>query len=93
MDKRLMTELGTLHPGSIPHPFGDVFWADTGVDAVWLFLQEYGGQTVYIPKLKTVFGGCAELEMRKLYDGRNCDVLVKKFGYSESHIRRVVRNK
>ena len=78
-----------LHPTEVLYPFDQIISA-VGIDPIFAFTEQFGGQTVYIPNTKSIFLGCLEIEALKEYNGKNSISLAKKYGFSERHMRRLV---
>jgi len=78
-----------LHPSEVLEPFDQIIEA-VGIDPVFVFAEQFGGQTVYIPNAKSIFFRCMEIEVLKEFTGKNTMSLAKKYGFTERHMRRIV---
>jgi Mor family transcriptional regulator len=89
MDINILKHAPKLHPHDILQPFAAMMEL-SGFDAVCALSEHYGGHTIYVPRIRTIFAQCLEEEIRKEYSGTNMTMLSKKYGYTVRHLRRVV---
>jgi len=64
-----------------------------GFGAICTFSRTFSGTNVYVPSLRTIFSQCLEKDMLQHYDGANIRELVQKYGFSERHVRDLVKQK
>lgn len=64
-----------------------------GVEAFLKLCYHYGGSNLYIPKQDRVTRHIRDSKIKKEFKGGNYKELARKFGLSESHIRKIVGNK
>jgi len=88
MEKELLKKAATLHPTEVMHPY-DAIAKQAGIDAVFTFVEQVGGLTIYVPRAQKIFARCLELEAKKEFDGTNSMDIAKKYGYTERHMRRL----
>ena len=91
MDKAFLRRVALSHPTAILQPY-DTLLGLEGFDAIFAVAEQLGGQTVYVPNIRTIFAQCLELEARREYNGNNFVSLAKKYGYTERHMRRMFGN-
>ncbi|MCL2604034.1 MAG: hypothetical protein FWD90_06110 [Defluviitaleaceae bacterium] len=89
MQNSTLRRAATLHPSLIPEPFNAIM-EQYGFDAVCTIADYFGGATVYIPCKRTIFRNCLEREAVKELDGTNYLTLMRKYGFSERHLRRLL---
>jgi len=71
------------YPELVLWPYDQIIGLD-GIDAVGAFVQCFGGSSVYVPSLRSIFRECLLAAARDdLTDG-------KSFGYSQRHFRRIL---
>ena len=85
----VLKEAAKKNPTKIAAPFDTMLNSD-GFEAICALTEQLGGLTVYVPKIRTIFARCLEIEAKKEYNGRNLIELSKKYGYTERHMRRLV---
>ena len=78
------------HKEDILYPYGEILNLD-GYDAICKFSHEFGGTSVYIPYLRTIFKQCLEKEIITQYNGRNIRELSKNYNFSERHIYNLIK--
>jgi len=88
MDKTFLRKVALSHPTEILQPY-DTLLGLEGFDAIFAVAEQLGGQTVYVPNVRTIFARCLELEAKKEFTGSNFVILAKKYGYTERHMRRI----
>ena len=89
MNEKLIKEAALRFQKHILQPFDEMIKLDT-FDSICFFLNEYGGSNVYIPKLKTVFGDCLEMEAARRYNGSNYREIVRLFDFSDRTLQRLI---
>ena len=87
MNKSILREAALRHPSKIMQPYDSIINFD-GFDAILAFSASLGGLTVYVPSLRTIFGGCLEAEAKREFKGSNFTELSRKYGFTERHLRR-----
>lgn len=60
-----------------------------GMDAAIKLCEAYGGETVYIPMMKTVKSRAVRDKIRREYDGMNIVALAKKYNLSARRVRQI----
>jgi len=90
MDKHIIRLAAQRHPDAILQPF-DALMGMEGVDAIYTLCENIGGATVYIPSVRKIFAACLEKEAMREFDGYNYEKLARKYGFSERHLRRLLR--
>jgi Mor family transcriptional regulator len=87
--KQLMRAAGALHPKLILEPF-DEYYRLHGFDAVYDMVLLFGGSTLYIPQIRTVFQNCLVTCAKNdwMYHGYSFYELARKYGWSERFFRR-----
>jgi len=91
MDKALLRKIALNHPHDILRPYDMLIGLD-GFDAICALSAQVGGFAVYIPATRTIFAKCLEHEARKEYNGRNIAELARRYGYTERHMRRIIKH-
>lgn len=89
MNKEILRQAAQLHPTEILQPYDAMIEMD-GFDAICAFAEHLGGLTIYVPSARSIFSRCLELEARKEFNGKNLNMLAKKYGYTERHMRRLM---
>ena len=90
MDQKELMKAAKKYPELILPPYDQMMETD-GFNAICAFSHTFSGTCVYVPKLRTIFGQCLEQDMRKRYNGKNIKDLVRLYGYSERHVKDVLR--
>jgi len=72
-------------------PF-DEYYAAHGFDAVFSMVQLFGGMTLYIPQMRTIFQQPLELCAKNDWINHSYTFfdLARKYGWTERHWRRVM---
>ena len=91
MNLQLLRDAARNFPDEILKPF-DVIYGVAGFDGLAALTEYFGGQSVYIPRLKRVLQQCVELEARKarLERGVPVAVLARELGYSRRHLSKII---
>jgi Mor family transcriptional regulator len=93
MQKEILHQAATRYPSALPEPF-DTIMEQYGFDAVCNILDVLSGVSTYIPQKHTIFKRCLEKEVTsEFYSGSGYKTLARKYGFSERHIRRIIRGK
>ena len=90
MDERVVKQAAKMYQEYILPPY-DVMMDMDGFDAICAFSQTFSGTSVYVPSMRTIFGQCLEQDMLRVWNGKNLRELVRKYGYSERHVRELLR--
>lgn len=90
MNELLLKEAAMRHRNEIMTPY-DAIMDLNGFDAICAFSDMLGGATVYVPNKRTIFLRCLEMEAVKEFNGGNYLSLSRKYGFSESHLRRMLK--
>lgn len=90
MDKKLLKEAAIIHKNLILSPYDKIIDINDGFDVICELTNEFGGSSLYIPNLRTIFKQCIEQEICNRYNGKNIRKLVKEYGFSERHIRKLI---
>jgi len=64
-----------------------------GFDAIYALCENLGGATIYVPSARKIFSQCLENEAAKEFNGYNYEVLARKYGFSDRHLRRMLGSK
>jgi len=91
MDMSMLKEAAKRFPEDVSPPFDDLLH-ECGFDALCHFSRHFCGQTIYVPKLHTIFCQCLEKEVLHRFNGRNLKDLVQKSGFTERRIRRLIKD-
>jgi Mor family transcriptional regulator len=75
---------------ALPPPYNRMVGMD-GFDALCALMDAYGGTSFYLPDRRFLFRRCLEDTIRREYDGENFRFLQRKYGYSESYLRKLLR--
>lgn len=92
MNKELLRQAVQRNPAAIKQPY-DTIYDTCGFDAVYTFLEHFGGMTIYVPGEKNVFLKCIEQEIKNILTETNIDSLAAKYNYSKRHLRRMLNDK
>jgi len=91
MNERQIKEVAMRHQDCIQPPYDAMMDMD-GFGVICTFARTFGGSTVYIPSLRSIFGPCLDKDMLEMYSkGVTVRELVKTYGYSETHVRNLVK--
>jgi len=90
MDEKDIQQVAEKHRDYILSPY-DSMMDMSGFEAICTFTKAFGGSTIYVPSLKTIFAQCIDKEMLSLYNGKNVRELVRKYGYSERYVRNLIK--
>lgn len=93
MNETILKNAADQYKECILPPFGEFMDMD-GFDAICAFSKTFGGSSVYIPSVRTIFKQCIEQDMIRRYcrKRKNIHELVRAYGFSERHIRNVLKN-
>ena len=91
MDDKKMRETANRYKNLIVPPFDTIMDMD-GFDAICAFSRNYSGNHVYIPSLRSIFRACIEQEILIQAKNKNVSELARTYGYSDRHIRNLLRN-
>ena len=95
MDKKIMRVAAKKYQDHILSPLGflmDVECTD-GFDAICAISKEFGGSTIYIPTLRSIFKSCIEQDILHSGNEKGVRELMQDYGYGERHIRNLLRHK
>ena len=90
MNERIVKQAAQKYNDFILPPYNLMMEMD-GFEAICSFSRTFSGTSVYVPSLRTIFGQCLEKEILSQYNGTNIRELVQKFGFSERHVRDLIR--
>ena len=91
MQREFLKKVAKQYPREILEPY-DVLMDEFGFDTLCSVVDYLGGATVYIPNKRTIFKGCLEQEaLKEFANGRSTQYLTQKYGFSDRHIRRIVK--
>ena len=90
MNERVLKQAAKRYQDFILPPYDSMMDMD-GFDAICAFSKTFSGTSVYVPSLRTIFGQCLEKEMLNAWNGANLRELVQKYGFSERHVRDLVK--
>ena len=90
MDERIVKKAARRYQDCILPPYDAMIDMD-GFEAICAFSKTFSGTSVYVPRLRTIFGQCLEKDMLMNYNGANVRELVQKYGFSERHVRDLLR--
>jgi Mor family transcriptional regulator len=91
MTKKTLFQVAKRYKKYVLPPY-DVIMDMNGFDAICAFSELFGGEYVYVPSLRTIFGKCIKREILQQYTGENIYELSNDFGFSKRHIRNLVRD-
>ena len=90
MNEKVLRDAARLYQDDILPPYDSMMEMD-GFDAICEFSRTFSGTSVYVPSLRTIFGQCLEKDMLHYWNGANVRELVRRYGFSERHIRDMLR--
>jgi hypothetical protein len=90
MNNSLLRQAALQNRGEIIAPYDTIIDLD-GFGAICAFCDMLGGATVYVPAKRRVFQHCLEAEAIREYNGYNFKELKKKYEFSESHLRKILK--
>ena len=90
MDKKAVRLAAERYQEYVLSPY-DVMIGTDGFEAVCTFVDTFSGSNVYIPQMRTIFGPCLERYIVDEWNGANMRELVRKCGFSERHVRNLIR--
>jgi Mor family transcriptional regulator len=91
MQKDAMRHAADAFPDAVAPPY-DVILALHGFDTLKTITEHLGGYTGYIPSLRNILAQCIEKCVMVEYNGVNTRELCRRYGYSEHHIRRLIKS-
>jgi len=91
MDQTLVKVAAKKYPEYVLHPYGAMVVMD-GFDAVCAFAMEFGSSKIYVPRVRTIFKECIEMDILNQRGKKSIRELAKVYGFSEQHIRNILRN-
>jgi Mor family transcriptional regulator len=94
MDKERIKAIAMQYQDYILHPFGEMMDM-SGFDAITAFAQTFGGSSVYVPSVRTIFKQCIEQDIFHCHvNNKNINIhaMSKTYGFSERHIRNLLRS-
>ena len=92
MDEKFLKHVARLYPDSIMPPYDAIIDMD-GFDAICTFSKSFSGGSVYIPRLRTIFGQCLEKDMIANSKYSTVRELMRKYDFSERHVRNILRGR
>ena len=92
MDAKAVKNAAAKYRDFILPPFGELMDA-SGIDAVFTLANMFGGGSVYIPSLRTIFKDCIEQDIIHQHKSKSISELGRVYGFSERHIRNIVNKK
>ena len=90
MDEGALRQAAQRYQEDILPPYDAIMEMD-GFDAICAFSRTFSGTSVYVPSLRTIFCQCLENDILRLYNGTNLRQLVRQYGFSERHVRALIR--
>ena len=90
MDERIVKQAARRYQDHILPPYDAIMDMD-GFEAICAFSKTFSGSSIYVPRLRTIFGQCLEMDMLTNYNGANVRELVQKYGFSERHVRDLIK--
>ena len=91
MNQQVLKQAAERYQDYIISPY-DVIMNLSGFEAICEFSRNFGGSSVYIPGLRTIFSDCIDQDIIDRYNGRNIRELIQNYGYSENRIRRLIKS-
>ena len=92
MDKNKVKSVVMENIDEVVSPFNEVLKLEGGFEAVCKIAEMLGGANCYIPSKRMIFRRCIETAVRREYDGKNIRELVKRYGYSDTQIRNILKS-
>ena len=89
MNNRLVKEIVSNYKSEVMYPFNEVM-SLIGFEALCVIIEEFGGNTIYIPTKRRVFSNCFEQQIIKEFNGKNYKALSKKYEVNERTIRNLI---
>ena len=93
MNNRILKQAATNHRDAILQPYDLIMEMNGGFEAICAFSDYFSGTTMYVPSKKAIFQQCLELEAIREFNGYNLRDLCRKYGFSESHLRKTIRGR
>lgn len=90
MDQIAIKAAALKYREHIAQPYGDLMDLKEGFEAICIFTGKLGGNNIYVPKMRTVFGGCVEIDIRESYNGFNHMEIARTYGYNERYVRSIL---
>ena len=90
MDKKTVKNAALRYRNQILSPYDSIMDMD-GFDAICAFSETFSGASVYIPRLRTIFCQCLERDILNAWKGDNMLEIVQKYGFSERHVRNLLK--
>jgi len=91
MNKSTIIKAAQRHPEAVLHPF-DALVGTEGFDTIYTLCEIIGGATIYIPSTRKIFAQCLEKEALREFNGYNHEAVARKFGFSDRHLRRIIKD-
>ena len=92
MNEKVIKQAAKRYQSFILPPYGTMMETD-GFNAICAFSRTFSGTSIYVPSLRTIFGQCLEKDMLQHYNGTNIREIVQIYGFSEKHVRDLLRRK
>ena len=91
MNKSILRQAAMRHQSEILHPYDTIINLD-GFEAICAIAEYLGGQSVYVPSVRTIFSRCLVEEARKELGvaSGSFSSLARKYGFTERHLRRML---
>ena len=90
MNRELLRYAAMKHKEDILPPYDQLIDME-GFEAVCGFSDLLGGTTYYVPQVGKIFRRCLEKEIIEEFDGGNYRELRRKYGFSETFLRNLLR--
>lgn len=92
MDEKIIKAAVERHREQVAPPYGELL-DKLGYEAVNEFIKAFGGLTVYVPTRRSVYRSCIETDIVQNNRHKHVSELVRVYGFSESHVRRLLAKK
>lgn len=75
----------------LPEPYMTIA-SRIGIENMLILIEEFGGESVYIPRLTTLKNKIRDLNIKNEYTGYNARTLARKYGISLRRVQQIVKD-
>lgn len=86
---KLPAEIANLKPEEFPEEYQDFITA-LGLDGFIKLLENFNGEMIYVPRLKSFMANIKHKKILAEFDGYNHKELANKYGLTERWTRRII---
>ena len=90
MDKIAIRQAAVKYREYIPQPYEELMELNDGFEAICIITGKLGGNNIYVPSMRAIFGSCVEMDIKDRYNGFNHQEIARIYGYNERYVRAIL---